>query len=224
MILAFDTCLGSCSVAVGDVETLHASRCREMQRGHAEALIPMIAETLADAGLAPERIARIAVACGPGSFTGSRVGVAAARGLALALGTPAAGFTSLEILAAAASRIHPGKRVLAAIAARDDHLYHQPFDALGRPESPPALSGLSDARKLYEGRQGLSVGNGAKVLADMLEGLAPIAETGEPPAVTLLRLAARSDRARWAGRPSPLYLRPPDARLPAGRHGAPGAA
>ena len=89
-VLAFDTCLGAVSVAVrwqgpgGDWLTRHAHEARE--RGHAERLMPMIAEVMEDAGLAFSDLDRIAVTVGPGTFTGVRVGVAAARGLALASG------------------------------------------------------------------------------------------------------------------------------------------
>jgi len=178
--------------------------------------MPMIRDTLEDARLTPRQVTRIAVTCGPGSFTGIRVGVAAARGLALAVSAPAAGYTSLEMLAFAAKSMCPDRPVLAAITARGDCLYHQPFDRHGRPESPPTLSGIPEAQGLYGRRQGVSIGSGANIIADGLDGLAAITEIDEPPAITLLELAATSDPERWTWRPSPLYLRPPDARLPAG--------
>src|SRR3954471_2534857 len=102
-ILAFDTCLGAVSVAVrwrgagGEWLMRHAHEVRE--RGHAERLMPMIAETMREAGLAFSDICRIAATVGPGTFTGVRGGVAAARGLALASGVTTVGATSLAVMA-----------------------------------------------------------------------------------------------------------------------------
>lgn len=99
MILAIDTSAGQCAVSVAEV-----ARVEAMTRGHAERLFPMIGDALAAAGAGWADIARIAVCTGPGSFTGIRVGVAAARGLALARGVPAIGITRFEALAFAAIR------------------------------------------------------------------------------------------------------------------------
>ena len=102
-ILAFDTCLGAVSVAVrrrgAGGEWLMRHACETRERGHAERLMPMVAETMAAAGLAFSDLDRIAVTVGPGSFTGVRVGVAAARGLALASGIAVVGATSLAVMA-----------------------------------------------------------------------------------------------------------------------------
>ncbi|MEL6997805.1 MAG: tRNA (adenosine(37)-N6)-threonylcarbamoyltransferase complex dimerization subunit type 1 TsaB [Pseudomonadota bacterium] len=99
MILAIDTSAGQCAVAlVGDGRTIHSTEA--MQRGHAEALFPMIDQVLSDAGADWSLVDRIAVCTGPGSFTGLRVGIAAARGLSLGLGVPAIGVTRFEALAA----------------------------------------------------------------------------------------------------------------------------
>ena len=101
-VLAIDTALEACSVAVFD--TAHAdARAQEtlpMQRGHAEALMPMIERMLERAKIDAADLDRIAVTTGPGSFTGLRVGIAAARGIALASGKPAIGLTTLAAFAA----------------------------------------------------------------------------------------------------------------------------
>lgn len=222
MILAFDTCLHSCSVAVGEASTVRAERHRAMLRGHAEALLPMIAQTLDAAELVPSDLERLAVTVGPGSFTGLRVGVAAARGLALALEVPAGGFSSLELLAAEARAVRPNTPVLAVIPARGDCLYHQAFDAAGDSEAPPRLSTTADAIAAYAGRNGVVIGNGTETIARSLHGLIPLGGIGETPAASLLRLAASSDSDRWTERPAPLYLRPPDARRPLQVPSAPG--
>src|SRR2546423_14154185 len=129
-VLAFDTCLGAVSVAVrwqgpgGDWLTRHAHEARE--RGHAERLIPMMTEVMEHAGLAFSDLHRIAVTVGPGTFTGVRVGVAAARGLALASGVVVVGATTLAVMA------HQADQLLGP--ARGDRLLAVAGDA--RPGSP----------------------------------------------------------------------------------------
>jgi tRNA threonylcarbamoyladenosine biosynthesis protein TsaB len=109
-ILAFDTCFGSCSVALSwqqssDIavpETRrqsYVSRFERMEKGHAERLVPMIGEVLAEASIGIEKVDRIIVTTGPGTFTGVRIGVGAARALALATGVKVAGVGSLTLLA-----------------------------------------------------------------------------------------------------------------------------
>ena len=148
-ILAFDTTLGACSAAVFDsaANRVLASEFAAMQRGHAEALMPMVARVMAASALSFTDIDRFAVTLGPGSFTGVRVGVAAARALALACARPAIGIGTLEALAAslpAAARLPaacaPGSGAQAAAAdgafaialdARRGEVYVQPFTAAG---------------------------------------------------------------------------------------------
>ena len=100
IVLALDTCLASCSVAVRDGERVLAYACEVMARGHQERLAPMAEAMMAEAGLPFSAIERIGVTVGPGSFTGLRVGVAFAKGLASALDIPAVGIGTLEALAA----------------------------------------------------------------------------------------------------------------------------
>ncbi|RME99210.1 MAG: tRNA (adenosine(37)-N6)-threonylcarbamoyltransferase complex dimerization subunit type 1 TsaB, partial [Alphaproteobacteria bacterium] len=102
-LLALDTTLGACSAAVlcaaGDRQRLFA-RFEERARGHAEALMPMVADVLAEAGVGYDELDRIALTRGPGTFTGVRIGVAAARGLALATGAALFATDSLSVIAA----------------------------------------------------------------------------------------------------------------------------
>ncbi len=99
IVLAIDTALDACSVAlVRDGETL-ASLSEPMDRGQAERLAPMAQEAAAQAGVAFKQIDRIAVTTGPGSFTGVRVGLSFARALALSMGKPCVGVSTLEALA-----------------------------------------------------------------------------------------------------------------------------
>jgi tRNA threonylcarbamoyladenosine biosynthesis protein TsaB len=163
---------------------------------------------MAEAGLAFDRLDRIAVTVGPGSFTGLRVGIAFAKGLALALDKPAVGIGTLEALAAEA-----GGLVFAAIDARRGQLYLQGFEddrPLMAPDALTAETAAARVAELSNGRPFTLVGSGAPLLADLSPG-ARIVEAEGCDAVKVARLAA----ARSTGPLSPLYLRAPDAKLPA---------
>src|ERR1700748_3661782 len=99
MILSVDTALGACSVAVLKDENILAHRFVEMARGHAEALAPMVQDTMAQAGIEFSALDRLAVTTGPGTFTGQRVGLAFMRGLRVALNKPLIGITTLSAMA-----------------------------------------------------------------------------------------------------------------------------
>jgi tRNA threonylcarbamoyladenosine biosynthesis protein TsaB len=115
LILAIDTALDACSAAVLDTsanKTL-AIESQAMKRGHAEALMPLIARVMAASGAAFAALDRIAVTTGPGSFTGLRVGLSAARGIALAANKPVVGLTTLTAYAA-----HHADRLRRAVRGR----------------------------------------------------------------------------------------------------------
>ncbi len=127
LILAIDTALDACSAAILDTQStrLIAHESQPMQRGHAEALMPLIARVMKHAAMAFAALDRIAVTTGPGSFTGLRVGISAARGIALAAGKPIVGLTTLTAFAApyvSESGAHP---IMSVIDARHDHVYLQ---------------------------------------------------------------------------------------------------
>lgn len=211
IILSIDTALAACAVAVLDGERTLAQRVVPMERGHQEALAPLVAQAVEEAGVAFHRLARVAVTVGPGSFTGLRVGLAFAKGLALALDIPCIGIGTLEALAA-------GRRgfVAAVIDARRDQLYLQCFDdgaPLMAPDHLPAPEAAARLAELWSGGPAGLVGPGAHLLGGVL------AQAGVEPGawcdpVALARLAA----ARPASAsPMPLYLRAPDARTIAER-------
>src|SRR5215204_4969488 len=100
IVLGLDTCLTACSVAVIDGGRVLAHRSEVMARGHQERLAPMAEAVMREAGLSFDRLERVGVTVGPGSFTGLRVGVAFAKGLASALAIPAEGVGTQEELAA----------------------------------------------------------------------------------------------------------------------------
>ena len=115
-ILAFDTSAGHCAAAVLRDGDIVIAKGEDMTRGQAERLVPLLEEVLAEAGLAWSDIDRIGVGVGPGNFTGIRISVATARGLALGLGVPAIGVTTFDAIAS----INPGDT---AVPAPRDQVY-----------------------------------------------------------------------------------------------------
>ncbi len=214
-VLAFDTTMNACAIAVWrDGETL-AQHIIEMKHGQAEALVPAIEHVLTESGQHYGDLSRIAVTTGPGSFTGVRVGLATARGLGLALGCPVIGIGTAEVLAATALRtrtMSDRAHVLTAIDARRAEVYVQTFDRQGHALSSP-LCALPDAvAEDVPDAQICLTGDAVSRVADHLS--SPVAEF-------LQRHAAPEDLAALAilrdpsnARPAPLYVRPPDAKLP----------
>jgi tRNA threonylcarbamoyladenosine biosynthesis protein TsaB len=218
-LLALDTALDACSAAVLDGPTVLAVRSEPMQRGHQERLAPIVADAMAAAGLPFAGLERIAVAIGPGSFTGVRVGLAFAKAMALALEIPCIGVGTLEILAASTPQ-GPHGLVAAAIDAKRGQVYLQPFRD-GVALDPPAALDLPAAAARLEalgfGDGGGVTGSGAALLGERLAGVRVMAGVvGDPAALGRLAL----DRPPPARRPQPLYLRAPDARTIAERAAA----
>ncbi|MBS0409200.1 MAG: tRNA (adenosine(37)-N6)-threonylcarbamoyltransferase complex dimerization subunit type 1 TsaB [Proteobacteria bacterium] len=204
IVLALDTCLGACSVAVTDEGRTLASLSEPMTRGHQERLASMTREAMATAGLPFSALDRIGVTVGPGSFTGLRVGVAFAKGLALALGRPCIGVGALEALAASLGA--PGD-VAAAVDSGRGQIYLQAFrDDL--PLAPPAVMPIEEARAVVDGLEAPTLtGPGAALLAGDRDGLR-IEALATPDPAAIAALAARAPIAPV----TPLYLRPPDAK------------
>lgn len=210
IVLGLDTCLNACSVAVIDGERVLAHASEPMTRGHQERLAPMAQAVMARAGLAFVRLDRIGATVGPGSFTGLRVGVAFAKGLASALAIPAIGVGALEALATSAAGL-----TAAVIDARRDQIYLQVFEAGEALMAPDVLSIEIAAARLAElttGRPLTLVGSGAPLLADAAPGARVLTPEGCD-----ARLVARLAAGRTPAPIRPLYLRAPDAKLPGGR-------
>src|SRR6187402_1982488 len=127
LILAIDTALDACAAGVLDTRAsrLIAHESLPMKRGHAEALMPLLARVMAASGIGFADLDRIAATTGPGSFTGLRVGLSAARGIGLAAGKPVVGITTLTAYAAPVVTANGAHPVLSAIDARHDHVYFQ---------------------------------------------------------------------------------------------------
>lgn len=226
-ILAFDTALNACSVAVADGTTILAQSHEKRRRGHAEALMPMIEAQLQEAGFGYGDLDLIAVTVGPGTFTGLRIGLAAARGIGVAAKKPVIGITTLEALAAAVPfPATNGRPVIATADARRGEVYIQAFKRLEQgeiisPLSAPAAIRIEQALATLDTEQAILVGSGAPLLGSM-----PNFDSGkysildlsdDPDAVELVHLAvARGLPADGLPPPAPLYLRAPDAKLPGG--------
>src|SRR5262249_48632967 len=167
-VLALDTALDVCAAAVLDTEQrdLLASETQPMTRGHAEALMPMVARVMDAARLEFSAIDRIAVTVGPGSFTGVRVGIAAARGIALAAGKPAIGLTTLAAFTAPHVARGFAGTVVPVIDARHGQVYMQVFGPGGRAVMAPRLAALREAVEGARSRApALLTGSGAGLVA-----------------------------------------------------------
>src|SRR6476469_6119239 len=166
-VLAIDTALEACSVAVLDTARadLRVQESLPMQRGHAEALMPLIARILQSAQLDFADFDRIAVTTGPGSFTGLRVGIAAARGIALAAGKPAIGLSTLAAFATPLIAEDDTTHVVAAIDARHANVYLQIFGIGGRTLVAPRVATLRDAARAAITGPARIIGSAARQVA-----------------------------------------------------------
>lgn len=207
MLLAFDTSMAACSAAVYDPvgRRVLAGRFALMERGHADALAPMIKDVMAEAGVTFAALERIGVTRGPGSFTGVRTGIAMARGLALALDRKIAAIDTLSAIAANA----PADRAPLVIAAdaRRDEVY-----LLSGPGAAPLVLPVAEAVHRLPGGQAFVLGSGAEALIDAEpEGRLIRLTSGDmPDARNFAALCAAHPLS--GDPPEPLYLRPPDAK------------
>jgi len=216
LLLAIDTALAACAAAVFDSERAKvlAAESRSMARGHAEALMPLVARVMDKADLAFSALDRIVVTSGPGSFTGLRVGLAAARGIALTAGKPAVGISTLSAYAAPQIANEEGAAVIAAIDARHGRVYFQIFASAGRTLVAPSVAPIAEAVRLAPAEPVLLVGSAAGLLAAQWPSDLPPPvriDSHEAPSIDwVARLGAAAPNSDTP--PSPLYLRPPDAR------------
>ena len=208
-ILAVDTALGACSVAVLDGDAVLAHRFEEMTRGHAEALAPMVAEAMQKAGIAFAALDRLAVTTGPGTFTGQRVGLAFMRGMRVGLKKPLIGITTLEAMAAATA----SDRAAAIHDAKRDEAYLLLWEH-GATILAPAVMPFDDAVARIRGFGPCTLcGTGAVMAAAALGDGFTLTDIRQPDAIWVARLAMT--RPLPDQMPAPLYLRAPDAKLPA---------
>jgi tRNA threonylcarbamoyladenosine biosynthesis protein TsaB len=215
-VLAIDTALEACSVAVLDTERadLRMHESLQMQRGHAEALMPMIARVLDRTRLDFAALDRIAVTVGPGSFTGLRVGIAAARGIALAAGKPAIGLSTLAAFAAPFIAADDTLPVVVAINARHDHVYLHVFGPGGRTLVAPKLVSLREALRVSASGAPRITGTAANMLAALWPAGERVPTSVEQRSAPNIDWVARLGAAAidTGTPPKPLYLRAPDAQ------------
>jgi tRNA threonylcarbamoyladenosine biosynthesis protein TsaB len=215
-LLAVETCLGACSVALLEGDAVLAHRWQAMERGHAEALAPMVEDALGGTDLAT--LDRLAVTVGPGTFTGQRVGLSFMRGLRLALDKPLIGITSLEAMAAAACAETGLTRAAAMHDARREEAYLALVENGVMTLAPRVLpiAAAVDAVRAF-GPCALA-GTGAPLAKNSLDDGFVLSTIRQPDALFVAQLAQKlPPPAKDAAPPAPLYLRAPDAKLPGGR-------
>lgn len=219
LILAIDTAAGLCAAAVHDTQAGERGRAvLDLGKGHAEHLIGVIEDALAAAGASYANLGAVAVSVGPGSFTGLRVGVATARGLALALALPALGIGTLEAIAHQARVARPGQPVLCLIEAGRGQVYAAAYDGDGALIMAPAALARQEAAVIAGQRPYLLAGSAAAAIASETAPQAAILDITTPDIASYAVLAAQrlGKGAPFPPAPVPLYLREADAKVQEG--------
>lgn len=209
-ILAFDCAGAQCAAAVRVGAEIVAEAHIQSDRGHAQLLMPLLTQVAAEAGVALRDFDRFAVTTGPGSFTGIRVALAAARGLALGTDRPVVGISVFDVVAADAARAGiPAPRLLVAVEARRAECFLQLFDPMGDPMGPPTML-APEAVGTWLGPGPVAVAGDAarKIVAAVPEAIDMGAALRPVTPGTLARLAAERPLDGLA--PKPFYLRAPD--------------
>ena len=216
LILAIDTTLDACAAGVLDTDAgrLIARESEGMKRGHAEALMPLIARVMKASGIAFAGLDRIAVTTGPGSFTGLRVGLSAARGIALAADKPVVGVTTLTAYAAPFVSLNTEHPVISAIDARHDQVYFQVVSGNGSSLVGPRVAPIEEALGASKFGAPYLVGNAAGILAERwpADALPPVEVDAQiaPDIAWVAWLGAAVSPNTAPARP--FYLRAPDAK------------
>ncbi len=216
IVLALDTALAACSVCLFDAQRdkVIASESAMLGKGHAEALLPMLERVIAKLDGGWSAVDRIGVVVGPGSYTGLRVGIAAARAVALATGRPAIGVTTLAALAAPLVGVSEEVPIAAAIDARHGNLFFQLFSPDGHPLGEPAALSLTEAAQRIGDRPVHLVGSASPALHSVVSQTGGVARSSlaeaAPDIVCVAKLAAAADPK--ASPPDPVYVKPAQAR------------
>ena len=213
-ILAMDTAAGACSGALWS-NAVVVERVQLMQRGHAEVLLPMLVSIMHEAGCAFADLDLIAVTVGPGAFTGLRVGLAAARGIALASSLPCFGVSTLEAIAEAIDwPALVDRPALVVLDDKRDGVYAQLF-AAGRALAPPSIETPKRLGERLSGRRLAVAGDGAAIVTEALRAagcdIEPLAVPEYPTASRVAAIAGRRwvSGERTGASPAPIYLRSP---------------
>lgn len=227
-VLALDTACAACSAAVWHDGAITGSRMAPMSRGHAEALLPMVLDVMGASSTSFSALDIIAVTLGPGSFTGLRTGLAAAKGFALAHDLPIVGVTSLEAVALAAERLSPpearGLPIYVVLETRRGSVYLQRFASDLAPLDAPCVAALDDVVDTFPAGGVVLAGDAAsRIVLDMdvavrERGVKVIEAVKGPDAKFVAEISA----GRCAdggvdedtGALTPLYIQEPEARRP----------
>ena len=213
IILALDTASPVCAACLMQDGHVLAELSDVIGTGHAERLMPMVHELMAAANITFGDIGMIAVSIGPGSFTGVRTGLAAAKGFAQALNIPAIGVSTLEAIAFEARKSAPDTPLRVVIDAKRGEVHTQDFSADGAPESVPILLSVEDAKGGRGARK--LAGNGAALVDGTLESLLLQAPTASIKIFAEIA-ASRAGNATTSLTIMPLYLRGADAKPQSG--------
>jgi tRNA threonylcarbamoyladenosine biosynthesis protein TsaB len=214
-ILAIDTALGACAACIvqADQPEPLAAEAILMERGHAEALLPLVDRIVSGVEGGFSSLDRVAVTVGPGSYTGIRIGIAAARAIGLAAGIPVVGVATLSAYLAPLMTRESRGLLAAAIDAKHGQVYLQAVAPGGRTIIAPALMGVREAVRILGSEPVQLVGSGAALVAPECWTQGVDAQiSGAPPAPDIAwvaRIGALADPAQAL--PKPLYLRAPDA-------------
>ena len=211
-LLVIDTSGPACTAAVAGENGSRFILSEPMARGHGERLFGLIEAVMLEARLAFSDLQRIAVTTGPGSFTGVRIGVAAARGLALASKVPLIGLTSLAVHAQAGREKSGGRPILALIRARENEAFGQMFGPSLAPLGPPSVAVFDLWAEMAHKSGAILAGSAAPDIALLMgpDGAALVLHDHawvDPQSLLSLALAAKASE----GPVRPLYLKPPDA-------------
>ena len=209
IILAIDTSMARCSAAVLDGGAVLASARADMERGHAEALAPMVRDVLARAAMSPKDLQRVAVTIGPGTFTGVRIGLAFARGVGLSRHLPVFGIDSLRAIVANEHEVD--RPLMVASQACNNEVYAAIFAGDRSPIHPPTILPVETAGHVAP--PGARVLGTAAELVIAASGRTDLIRSGAgdlPVAARFGHLAGQADPPSTM--PAPLYLRPPDAK------------
>jgi tRNA threonylcarbamoyladenosine biosynthesis protein TsaB len=220
VLLAIDAAGQACSAAAWAEGRVLASRLEHLVRGQSERLLPLVQAVMQEAGLDYAQLDAIAVTLGPGGFTGVRIGLAAAEGLALAWDLPILGLSSFAVVAGAlAPAERQGANLLLLLDAKRAEVYAQAEDSAGRLLLEPCLIApdrLAERLPLEHGRW-LLAGDAVDQAWPALAGHGALARAGAPghaDAAVLARLAAALPLPDRRQRPQPIYLREPDTTAP----------
>ena len=221
VILGIDTATTGCAAAVVRDEDCLATAQARMARGQSEALMPMIADVMQQAGLGFDDLDGLAVTRGPGAFTGLRIGLAATRALALTIARPCLGIVTFDILgrqAVDARELEDMEALVVAVDSKREELFIQVYEPDGAARNAPAVLRPGDVTGLLAGKSRIAVAGdaGEKVVTALRQDfdIRHLVEIDVPDPKVVARLGMDALPKSMDYPPTPLYLRPPDVTLP----------